>query len=62
MAAIFVRQVVQVIGFSGGAAHAIMAQGIDDFDEVAFLTDEKVTTLCKTLRKPGGAVVGQAIP
>jgi hypothetical protein len=57
MTAIFVWQVLQVIGFSGGAALAITAQGIDDFDEVAFLTDEKVTTLCKT----GGAVVGQAI-
>jgi hypothetical protein len=61
MAAVFVRQVLQVIGFSGGAALAITAQGIDDFDEVAFLTDEKVTTLCKTVCKPGGAVVGQAI-
>jgi hypothetical protein len=58
MAAVFVRQVLQVIGFSGGAALAITAQGIDDFDEVAFLTDEKVTTLCKTVCKPGGAVVG----
>jgi hypothetical protein len=35
MAAVFVWQVLQVIGFSGGAALAITAQGIDDFDEVA---------------------------
>jgi hypothetical protein len=61
MAAVFVWQVLQVIGFSGGEALVIMAQGIDDFDEVAFLTDEKVTTLCKTVCKPGGAVVGQVI-
>jgi hypothetical protein len=61
MAAVFVWQVLQVIGFSGGPALAITAQGIDDFDEVAFLTDEKVTAFCKTVRKPGGAVVGQAI-
>jgi hypothetical protein len=51
----------QVIGLSGGAVLAITAQGIDDFDEVAFLTDEKVTTLWKTVCKPGGAVVGQVI-
>jgi hypothetical protein len=50
MAAIFVQQVLHIIGLSGGAALAIMAQGIDDFDEVAFLTDEK---LCKTVRQPG---------
>jgi hypothetical protein len=61
MAVVFVQQVLQVIGFSGGAALAITAQGIDDFDEVTFLTDEKVTTLCKTMHKPGGAVVGQVI-
>jgi hypothetical protein len=61
MAAVLVWQVLQVIGFSGGAVLAITAQGINDFDEVAFLTDEKVTTLCKTVCKPGGAVVGQAI-
>jgi hypothetical protein len=61
MAAVFVWQVLQVIGFSGGSALAITVQGIDDFDEVAFLMDEKVTTLCKTVHKPGGAVVGHAI-
>jgi hypothetical protein len=42
MAAVFVQQVLQVIGFSGGAVLVITAQGIGDFDEVAFLTDEKV--------------------
>jgi hypothetical protein len=42
-------------------ALAFTVQGIDDFDKVAFLTDGKVTTLCKTVCKPGGAVVGHAI-
>jgi hypothetical protein len=61
MAAVFFQQVLQVTGFSGGATLGITAQGIDDFDAVAFLTDEKVTTLCKTVQKPGGVVVGHAI-
>jgi hypothetical protein len=45
MAAIFVQHVLQVIGYSGQAALAIIAQGIHDFDEVAFLMEEKVTKL-----------------
>jgi hypothetical protein len=61
MTAAFIWHVLQVIGFSGGAVLVQTAQGIDDFDKVAFLTDEKVTTLCKTVRKPGNAVVGHAI-
>ena len=51
------------IGFSEAAARAIVEdQGIDSLEEIRLMTDDKIESLCKIVRRPGGTipVVGAA--
>lgn len=47
------------IGFTDAAAQAIVEdQGIDTLQEVRLLTDDKIESLCKVLRRHGGMIEG----
>ena len=42
----------------GCSAHAVEDQGIDTLDNLCFLKDGDVETLCKNVKHPGGAAGG----
>jgi hypothetical protein len=46
------------IGFSEQAAQAlgVEEQGIATLDEIRLLSDEEIESLCKVIRRPGGAI------
>ena len=44
------------LGFSNEAAAIIVADGYDNLSEYESMTDEDVTSLCKTVRRPGGTI------
>eukprot|EP00543_Licmophora_paradoxa_P009148 CAMPEP_0202448362 /NCGR_PEP_ID=MMETSP1360-20130828/7172_1 /ASSEMBLY_ACC=CAM_ASM_000848 /TAXON_ID=515479 /ORGANISM="Licmophora paradoxa, Strain CCMP2313" /LENGTH=287 /DNA_ID=CAMNT_0049065891 /DNA_START=408 /DNA_END=1272 /DNA_ORIENTATION=- len=49
------RAMLQGIGFTQAAADEMYDnQGINSIEELRILDDDAVTTLCKTLRRPGG--------
>ena len=53
------RAVFQELGCSAHAAKAMVEdQGIDTRDELCFLKDGNVETLCKNVKNPGGAAGG----
>ena len=52
------RQLFVRMGFTQAAANALTdKQGIANLDELCLLTDAECTTLCKTLRRPGGTII-----
>jgi predicted flap endonuclease-1-like 5' DNA nuclease len=42
------------LGFSEDAAKALIEAGLDSFVEIASLTEDDVSSLLRSLRKPGG--------
>jgi hypothetical protein len=46
------------LGFSKDAAKALIDAGLDSFVDTASLTEEDVSSLIKSLRKPGGTAKG----
>ena len=53
------RAVFEHIGFSACDTKAMVEdQGIDTLDELCFLKDGDVETLCKNVKCPGGAAGG----
>ena len=49
------RAAFTCMGFSAKASRGLTDdQGIDSIEELVLLTDNDVTTLCKTIRHPGG--------
>jgi hypothetical protein len=52
------RQLFVRMGFTQAAANALTdEQGIANLDELRLLTDSECSTLCKTLRRPGGTII-----
>ena len=51
------------IGFSELAAQALVEeQDMDNLDEIGLLTDDKIESLCKVIRRPGGTIPPPAVP
>ncbi len=56
------RTMLQGIGFSLAAANAIyVAQGIGSIKKLATSDDDTISTLCKVLQQPGGALTGGGV-
>ena len=56
------RSMTVRLGFTETAADKIYSgQGIDSIDEWANLNENDVTSLCRTIRKPGGGGDGKTI-
>jgi len=56
-----IRAALQRLGFTEAAATYITGdQNLDNLDEIALLTDDKVEGLCKVIRRPGGTVPNAA--
>ena len=51
------RAVFEDLGCSQCAAKAMVDQGIETLDDICFLKDDGVETLCKKVKCPGGAAV-----
>jgi hypothetical protein len=49
------------LGFSKDAAKALIVAGLDSFVDIASLTEEDVSSLLRSLRKPGGGAKGVEI-
>jgi hypothetical protein len=57
------RNAFIALGFTAaGANKLVTAQGYDSLGALAELTDETITDLISTLRKPGGTIPNPAIP
>ena len=55
------RAVFQDLGCSAFTAKAMVEdQGIDTFDDLCFLKDADVETLCKNFKHPGGTAGGNS--
>jgi hypothetical protein len=50
------------LGMADAAAEAVLENGVISLNEFMSLTDEEVTLLIKSIRKPGGADKGQPLP
>jgi hypothetical protein len=50
------------LGMADAAAEAVLDNGVDCLSEFMALTDEDVSLLVRSIRKPGGADKGQALP
>jgi hypothetical protein len=50
------------LGWTDAAAEAVLDNGVISLNEFMSLTDEEVTLLIKSIRKPGGADKGQPLP
>jgi hypothetical protein len=50
------------IGMTDAAAEAVLENGVVSLDEYMALTDDEVTLLVKSIRKPGGSDKGQPLP
>ena len=54
-----IRAVYTRCGFSEAVAAAIVnEQGINTLEEIRFLKDLEIDSLCKVVRRPGGTVAG----
>ena len=57
-----IRSVYTRCGFSKAATAAIVnKQGIDTLEEIRFLKDSEIDSLCKVVRRPGGAIAGAGV-
>ena len=54
------RQAFVRLGFTQqGAVAVVNEQGISTIEELGLLTEDEIENLCKTIRRPGGTMVGQ---
>ena len=51
---------VNTLGFPDAVRNAIVAQGYVTYDTFEYMTDDDVTNLCQTIRKPGGLIANPA--
>lgn len=55
-----VRQVLVLMGFTADGATAMTADGLSSWEELSLQTDDDIESVCKSIRKPGGA--GPGVP
>jgi hypothetical protein len=55
---VLVRQVLVLMGFTVDGANAMTNDGLSSWEELSLQTDDDIESVCKSIRKPGGADAG----